>query len=825
MIDANFSVLFRSINPSVELLGELGSVDVIEKHLPTIKRQQTLNEKNEVLLDALKEVPKRRQKTVMTAVTAALRSTGQEHVANIFSRESDKVVMSDEHYRLLNVKQYLVCQFLEPRDGLVHHLVSVDVFTISDKKSILYSKLPVNEMACQTMEILERKSDDSFEKFISALNAANQDHVVCVLTGVGRKPMSEEHRELLQRKIVQLVTYLDPLNGVLLELVAANAISNHDKERIRSLNVGDEMVMGLVETLVRKPDDAFGALIKALYETGQSHVTYILTGESDSRPLSEECRAKLMEKRATLVESITTLCLVSTLISKGVFSPHDQRRVESRATNNQKAEMMLDLIARKSQAAFNGFIDTLQECHHEWIAKELMGFEVSARAETRVKEGAEVVNMESTESELCEDMQHAVENNNIRQLGENLSSDGISVSRIDHGSIIVKFRCRDHAALASLQELYLSRQLDQLFNEAFRPQFAAKGLEPLRLRIQDEEFQRSIHMKLMTPEHRQALLSSAERLLAKVTVSNELLDKLCLCKCRRQAIEQAATREQQVKTLVDIVSRQPDCTFAQFLNALTDCNQHEAVAIISDFRRSAVANKDREFHKTRAEKVELQLEAKPQAMTKKALMLKAPEERLRKIVENETERQERLQKIRTDIDETEKRHAIRIQAECKGLQAELEALKAENDQLKQQVADLSCGANKERNEEPRYVSFTGANEERNLEPEYISLDHKEPIPPPSPPPPPQRLECKVHRHSLPNLIPRHEVEMSTRDEAHLKCTCKVHPHPLRPVIYHAFSRSPFSRNKGQGHVTRVLVRQGYPHYFLGPPCYCPHAVT
>jgi len=98
VVHTNFNILLRSINPSIELLGELMSVDIIKEHLPTVRRQQTLNEKNDVLLNALTEVPTEFQKSVMNAVVAALKSTGQEHVANIFHRESDKNTMSETHY-------------------------------------------------------------------------------------------------------------------------------------------------------------------------------------------------------------------------------------------------------------------------------------------------------------------------------------------------------------------------------------------------------------------------------------------------------------------------------------------------------------------------------------------------------------------------------------------------------------------------------------------------------------------------------------------------------------------------------------------------------
>ena len=190
------------------------------------------------------------------------------------------------------------------------------------------------------------------------------------------------------------------------------------------------------------------------------------------------------------------------------------------------------------------------------------------------------------ENELCEPVQRSFENEDteVKQLSEVISSNGISVPEVSKGSILVKFRCIDHTALVSLQELYSSKKLDQLFSESFVPKFADKGLESLSIHIPDEEFQRHIQLKPMTDEHRQLLLSSEERLVNKMVVSDDLLDKLSLSRRCRQAIK---THEQQVKTLLDIVSRRPDCAFTQLLNALKDTNQHEAADIISGNSRTA----------------------------------------------------------------------------------------------------------------------------------------------------------------------------------------------------------------------------------------------
>ena len=89
-------------------------------------------------------------------------------------------------------------------------------------------------------------------------------------------------------------------------------------------------------------------------------------------------------------------------------------------------------------------------------------------------------------------------------------------------------------------------------------------------------FERSSRSQTDTSEHHQTLKSSAEWLLDELTVSDDLLDKLSLFGERRQAIKRAATREDQVKTLINVVSRQPDSAFARLLNALDDTQQSSA---------------------------------------------------------------------------------------------------------------------------------------------------------------------------------------------------------------------------------------------------------
>ena len=686
----NFSCLLRCMDPSCHLLGRMRSVPFVKDRISLIDEQLTDDDKNYTLLNILSKVPDDIEESVMNGFIAALRSSGQDHVANIFRRESDKVPMSDEHTHALTANVHQLRKFLDPENGLLDELISINVISLTDAQYIRsmsgYSemvqklievltrksddafdafinalnqtgqshvsymltgqsesgKVPMsdehhhalrvktddlcrftdpenrlldvlfstevisslddqsirslsqsghNKMTRRLVEVLTRKSDDAFYGFINALNQTGQSHVTYILTGQsesGKVPMSDEHYNTLTANIDRLCQFIDPENGLLDKLVSNNVISLTNAEYIRSGIGYNEVARKLIEVLMRKSDDAFDGFISALNQTGQSHVTYMLTGQGDSRSVSEESRDKLMEKRFAAVMSIFAHDLVSALISKGVFSSYDQQRVEARQTNDGKVETMVDLIARKSQAAFDSFIETLRECNHNHVAEKLTGSEVSGNIQARVSTEKAVEERKDVEAELCKQMQHTFDNNNteVKQLNGLLASDGISVPQVSEGSIIVKFKCRDYAAVVSLQELYSSKKLDQLFTESFLPKFADKGLESLSLHIPDKEFQRCFQLKLMTDEHRELLWSAEDWLLDKMVVSEELLDKLSLSGRRRQTIETAATHEEQVKTLLDIVSRQPDCAFTELLTALKDTNQHEAADIISGDGRS-----------------------------------------------------------------------------------------------------------------------------------------------------------------------------------------------------------------------------------------------
>jgi len=426
--------------------------------------------------------------------------------------------------------------------------------------------------------------DSLMDDVIEALRSSGQGHIANIFRIVSdRVSMSDEHYHQLQTKTAELSKYVDPENALLNRLLSAKVISLSEVERIRFAAGRNEMARKLIEMLMRKPDDAFETLVETLNEVGQSHVSYILTGEGNARPLSQKLRDKLISNRVKLIGSIYFKGLVSVLMSRGVFTEHDQQHVESRPTENEKIERTLDLIARKSQSAFYQFLVALVETRQEHVVVEMMGSEIAAKVDLITDTDAAGFCTANLEIELRQIMQDAFEKdeNGAKDLNDVLDKSETSFTGVEEGSIIVKFRCKN---VGALQELHRSQKLDELFTRTFCSPLVHKGLKSIRLQIEDHQFQQCadkfMALKLMTSEHREALVSSTKFLVNKVTVSGDLLEKLPLSEEHRQAIEEAATGEDKVKMLLDVVSRQPDTSFEQLLSALRDTKQEQSALIL-----------------------------------------------------------------------------------------------------------------------------------------------------------------------------------------------------------------------------------------------------
>jgi len=442
----------------------------------------------------------------------------------------------------------------------------------------------VNALLTALLDVTDHLQDDLMKDMTKALRFSGQDHIADIFCGSGT-PASDGHYGQLQRKMAELCKYMDPDNGLLIQLISAEVVGLSEVERIRCSTGPNEMSRKLVEIFMKKSDGAFMTLITALNEVGQTHVACILTDGEGNMPLSQKLRDMLISKRNILVTSIYSKGLVSVLMARGVFTEYDQQRVECRRTENEKNEKILDLLVRKSQSDFYSFIAALDETKQSHVVVELMGAEIAANV-SMILANSEDFDEEDLETELREVMKKAFKTNEtgIERLNSELQATSETfVKGVEEGSIIIKLLCKN---VDKLREQYYSGKLDTLFTGTFCRPLASRALKSISLKIADRQFQQCAEtltaQKLMTSEHREALASSARYLVDKMTVSGDLLNKLSLCELRRRAIEAAATHEERMNTLLDVVSRQPDSAFTRLLDALTDTGQGQCASIIRD---------------------------------------------------------------------------------------------------------------------------------------------------------------------------------------------------------------------------------------------------
>jgi hypothetical protein len=599
VIDSKFVQLVKCIITTPELLDHLVVRSVLNAdHVSEIMSQNTLDAKSSRLLRLIHGLAEQQSAEILEKFMLILREHGQEHAANLFRIESNKVVMSEDHYELVCSKLELLRKYIDPCwSGLVEVLVRENIFSVADIQRVNTGRT-YDEMASEIVLILLRKADDCFNRFLNALNETHQEHVVYILTELSPKiPMTEEHIGLLMRNMDKLRRFIDPENGLLEVLASDGALNTGQHNFIRSRDTYDDKAIELIHILMRKSEEAFGQFINALKYTVQTHCVFILLGEGDE-PLTTESAQRLNRFRSLMTGSslIVHNGFLDSLISRSVLTVTDSQRIHKLEKANAKTGYIMDMMTRKSQKQFNAFVGALQEIGQEHVAVLLEGQDLAAS--TSNADPDMLVNFmkrQTVQSELLGDMNRQAAINNtypnpmrqepvndsMQRLLKELEQKGIGISGVDKDTFGIRFRCYTPDALLNLKNLCENHSLDQLLTEAYSPTFADRGLLSIRINIPDDEFQRCEETfrknALMTNEHREALHLTAQFMHDKITVNDALLNRLSLCKRRRQAVTCCEKGSPMIGTLMDIVSRQPDIAFQQMVDAL-NATGHQEVA-------------------------------------------------------------------------------------------------------------------------------------------------------------------------------------------------------------------------------------------------------
>lgn len=592
VVEQQYDLLARTIDPNSRFLKKLTLVGIITKDNSDILTRQSVGDRVDSLLEILASDEISREKK--EKLLATLRSSKQEHVANVFNKRSVHTPMSDCHFLALKNNLDKLSEICDCESGIVDKLFSKNVLVDFEREKIA-AIAGFSAKAATLIETLLRKPDSAFNILLDVLQETGQEHITRLLKSAAgdsdsepadKLPMSETNCLTLRNAAMKIREILDPECGVVERLSVEGVFITSDLERIRHCGTYSEKSQEIVNTLLRKSDAGFHKFIQALFDSEQDHVVYVING-TGSPPIREEFIQNMTKNRPSIIESINpkTSGLLDVLVGCRVIGDYDRidpstKERELTTETNMNIEIMR-LIPRRSQAAFDKFIVALVATQQSHVAKLFVGEELAGKLVIEFKNGVDEVTKKSVEHKLKIKLSEILfdgiqlKNDLIRILTAN----DIVVSYVKDGCIAIGFRCLSVTAIEKFREMYTSRELDRLLTNQYLPTFEKDGVKSIGVSINDDEFERCTNVfQLSTPMsavHREALISAAKspEVVNKLLIDDNLLEELSLCDRRKQAIRETPSHK-RASVLLRIVSWQPDTAFTTFIDALQKGGQN-----------------------------------------------------------------------------------------------------------------------------------------------------------------------------------------------------------------------------------------------------------
>ena len=176
-----------------------------------------------------------------------------------------------------------------------------------------------------------------------------------------------------------LVRTIDPLDEMIAHLSLRSSAFANKRSTIVGAQTPEAKNGILLEIVCTSPAETTKAFLDTLMEYGQSHVVNIIQPSTASdavnhvadSPLSENQHQKLCSKLIDLSKFVDPFGgLVEEMVSRGAFTLRDKHHVECFTTHRNKALAIVEIMLRKSQKAYDQFINSLtatQQSHVVFI--------------------------------------------------------------------------------------------------------------------------------------------------------------------------------------------------------------------------------------------------------------------------------------------------------------------------------------------------------------------------------------------------------------------------------------------------------------------------
>jgi len=120
--------------------------------------------------------------------------------------------------------------------------------------------------------------------------------------------------------------------------------------------------------------NTIGDFIKVLRDNEHAHVAGVFINGTNEDLLANDIYQLLLDKLEELCEYLDPEChIVTSLISRRVFSRTDKQKIDGEKTANNKVDQIINILSRKSNSSYQHFIDCLKEKDQEHIVYILSG--------------------------------------------------------------------------------------------------------------------------------------------------------------------------------------------------------------------------------------------------------------------------------------------------------------------------------------------------------------------------------------------------------------------------------------------------------------------
>ena len=190
-----------------------------------------------------------------------------------------------------------------------------------------------------------------------------------------RIPSRQQYEEVRKKYRIQLLRSVNPTT---LLLSALSTIEEFEG-RVLDIRLVDQITEEKVDKILSLPADenyekTIDGFIKVLRDNGHAHVADVFTKGSNENLMADDIYRLLLDKVEDLCEYLDPECsIVTSLISKKVFTRSDEEKISGQKTTRGKVDEIVKLISRNSNSSYQHFIDTLKQKDQEHIVHILTG--------------------------------------------------------------------------------------------------------------------------------------------------------------------------------------------------------------------------------------------------------------------------------------------------------------------------------------------------------------------------------------------------------------------------------------------------------------------